>query len=348
MRKIIHKMILARLFIGAVLILALHGCAVRGPVVPAPVAGVPLSEICTKYNVSWQWDGVTQVVMMEYKGNKAKALVGSKTVLVGKEKIMLNLPLVRLNSVIYVPDDFETKVFAPFGIAPSPEISSEYLRYKTIIIDPGHGGKDPGTRGQGGSVEKDIVLDVSKKIKAILERAGIKVIMSRDSDEFISLEERSKMASKNNVDIFVSIHANFSRNKKVEGMEVYYVKTDKKSDLDEETRRINERVFVQQLNLKPSVADKIVADMMYAFKVSASGTIARRIAAGAQNDLNIINRGARECRFSVVRNSVVPAVLVEIGYVSNRSEEKRLKDPLYRTKIAETIAKSIIKYASDS
>jgi hypothetical protein len=90
------------------------GCATMPPS-PTTTAGIPLQEICKKYNVQWQFDSVTQVVLLDYKDNKAKALIGSPIVLIGQQKITLGSPLLRINSTIYVPSDFESKIIGPFG-----------------------------------------------------------------------------------------------------------------------------------------------------------------------------------------------------------------------------------------
>src|SRR5580704_2114638 len=108
-------MILRTLFYFFIL-LFLHGCGGRPVAPPTPLMGIPLDEVCSRYHVTWQWDGVTQVVMMEYRGNISRALVGSSTVLIGKQPIILSAPLRRENSTIYVPEDFEAKVLAPFGV----------------------------------------------------------------------------------------------------------------------------------------------------------------------------------------------------------------------------------------
>src|SRR5271167_2832446 len=105
-----------RIFIYFLMVLMLHGCGGRPVVVPSQPMGIPLQDVCRRYHVNWQWDGVTQVVMMEYRGNKSRALVGSSTVLIGQQQIILSAPLRRENSTIYVPEDFEAKVLAPFGV----------------------------------------------------------------------------------------------------------------------------------------------------------------------------------------------------------------------------------------
>ena len=172
-----------RILVYFCLILTLHGCGGRPVVTPTPPVGIPLQDVCDRYHVSWQWDGVTQVVMMEYRGNISKALVGSSTVLIGKQQITLSAPLRRENSTIYVPEDFESKILAPFGV-PIAGLSpvgkfiprachcyrcrSRWHKICGNTMAPGFG-----------MDEKDIVLDVAKRLKAepFWRVPGFKVIL---------------------------------------------------------------------------------------------------------------------------------------------------------------------------
>ncbi len=337
--------------VAAGIVLILHGCAGR-PTLPPPVEiGINLSDICNQYHVVWNWDGVTQVVLLEFKGNKAKALVGSNVVMVDKQRVTLSMPLKRINSSIYVSDDFEKKVLVPLGAVTTEgggKVDWSRMRVRTVVIDPGHGGKDPGTQGQTGLKEKTVVLDIGRQIRDYLQDAGLKVIMTRDSDEFITLPARTEIATKSDADLFVSIHANSNPSRKTEGIEVYFCKTRDKSDLEEEQRQKNEKMFAKRINSKYSpVVEDVLADMMYVYKVGASETLARRIVNHSSSESGGLNRGSRVCRFFVVRNTLIPAVLVEVGYLTNKHEEKKLSTPAYRQKIARAIANSIMKYASD-
>lgn len=340
-----------RLIAGVLLTLALHGCGGKPSVVQPPPAGIALNDMCSRYNVSWQWDGVTQVVILEFRNNKAKALVGSNVVLVGKDKIYLRQPLRRVNSTIYVPEDFEQLVLRPLGVVPGTKglpVDWSRLKVRSIVLDAGHGGKDPGAQGKT-TREKEVTLDIAKRVKILLEDAGIKVKMTRTTDVFISLPGRTEIASQTNADLFVSIHANSNPNRKTEGFEVYYVKTNGKSDLDEEQRDRNEKMFARQLNMRNSpVLREVVADMMYTFKKADSGKLARQMVKECSTHLNAANGGARTCRFFVVRNTLMPAVLVEVGYLTNRAEERKLATGAYRQKIAQAIARSIVNYATES
>ncbi len=339
-----------RLFLLIMVVAFIGGCATVPPV--TPTADIPLEDVCKRYNIQWQFDNVTQVILLEYKDHKAKALVGSAVVLIGQSKITLSGPLRRKNSTILVPSDFESKVIGPFGAVRSKlgySVETTSLKVRTIMIDPGHGGKDPGAKGFAGVREKDVVLDISKRLKVLLQEAGLKVLMTRESDSYPTLEERTKMGTDKDIDLFVSIHANSMPSRKIQGVEVYYVKTKNKRDLDEEQRQKNEKMFVRSLDSESNnTLNAIVADMMYQIKVRESGRVAMRLAHNISQDLSIPNRGARHCRYFVVRNTVQPAVLVETGFLTNKQEERRLNSSEYRQKLAESIARSILTYASSN
>lgn len=341
---------IAQVYFFLILVFILPGCGGRTVKPQEPLKGIPLQEVCDQYHVQWQWDGVTQVVLMQYQGNKAKALVGSNTVLVGRDKIMLSAPLRREKSVIYVPQDFESKVLAPFGVITKgiPRADLTTTRVRTIVIDPGHGGKDPGTKGMTSLTEKEVNLDIAKRLKELLQEAGLKVIMTRQTDVFVTLPGRTEIASKSDADLFVSIHANSSPNRKTDGIEVYYVRTAFKKDLEEEQRIKNEKMFLKSVNAQysPSLVN-IVGDMMYQRKVEESRKIAAKVARDTSRETLALNRGAKNCRFAVVRNTLIPAILVEVGYLSNREEERRLNTASYRQKVAEGIAHSVIEYANN-
>jgi len=340
-----------RILICFLLVLTLPGCGGSPVVAPTLPSGIALQDVCDRYHVSWQWDGVTQVVMLEYKGNKAKALVGSPVVLLGREKIVLSSPLRRDHSTIYVPEDFEDKVLAPFGVSMGrmPQLEG-FSRVHAIVIDAGHGGKDQGTMAPSGMNEKEIVLDIAKRLRVLLEGSGIKVIMTRDTDQFITLPQRTQIAAQSGADLFISIHVNSNQDKAIHGLLVYYIETIEKRYLTEAQRKINEHIFTQRLNPVASrTLQTIVADMMEALKTAQSQKLAKMIVREARQEgrLNVRGDGMRFCHFYVVRNTLVPAVLVETGFLSNRQERAKLVSPDHRQKIAEIIARGVLDYAND-
>jgi N-acetylmuramoyl-L-alanine amidase len=345
-----------RVFIYFLMLLTLHGCGGSPAVLPSPPVGIPLQDVCDRYHVTWQWDGVTQVVLMEYRGNISKALVGSSIVLIGQKQINLSAPLRREHSTIYVPEDFEAKVLAPFGVpiaGLSPVESSS--RVHVIVIDAGHGGKDRGTMDHSRDSyarmdEKDIVLDVTKRLRMLLEDAGLKVIMTRDTDDFISLPERTIIATKSGADLFVSVHVNSNEDHSVNGLLVYYLDTLGRKDINEEQRKENEQTFLKGLSADDSpTLQAIVTDMMDSFKTSQSLKLAKSIVRAARDmpGVKVRGDGIRICRFFVVRNTLIPVVLVETGFLTNHQEHNKLISPLYRQKMAEIIARGVLDYAND-
>jgi N-acetylmuramoyl-L-alanine amidase len=339
------------IWIYLLVVLALHGCAGRPAVVPNMPIGIPLADVCARYHVNWQWDGVTQEIMMEYKGNTSKAMVGSPIVLLGHNQITLSAPLRRENSTIYVPEDFESKVLAPFGV-PTPGLNpvESSSRVHTIVIDAGHGGKDRGTMSPWRSMdEKQIVLDVAERLRPLLEDAGIKVIMTRDTDDFISLPARTVITSQSRADLFVSIHVNSNRDHAVSGLLVYYLESVGWKEKEEAQRIENEHTFLDSLSANDTTTVRsIVDDMMDTLKSPYSKRLAKSIVnAARQNGVRVRGDGIRFCHFYVVRNTLVPAVLVETGFLTNRQEHNRLVSSEYRQKMAQVIAQGILDYANE-
>ena len=171
-----------------------------------------------------------------------------------------------------------------------------------IVIDPGHGGHDPGTIGIGGVREKDIILPISLDVAEILRKQDIEVILTRDSDNFISLQGRTDMANDLDADLFVSIHANAINLSRpdVNGLETYYYKSG---------RRLAEVIHWSILN-----------------------------------GVKIDNRNIRRARFYVLRHSTMPAVLVEVGFLTGAVDSSNLKNSNYRRQMAEAIARGIVEY----
>ncbi len=321
--------------------LLFKGCAAAPPV-QAPPEEYRLKELCERRNVAWELDSVSQVVTLSRNGLKAKAMVGSDLVIIGEKKITLSAPLKRSKGVVIVPPDFKHKVLDEL----SRKISYEARKFKQIVIDPGHGGKDPGTMGRSGLKEKTVVLDIAQRLKKELEGAGIKVMMTRDSDKFISLEERARMANKSQADLFISIHANASRAKSVQGLEVYSFR-----DIDKATWREIEsgehyRGMFRRLSMKQDdrTLEHILLDMLYSYKQAESRKLGRYLTKNTANSISSMNRGMRTSGFFVLKNTVIPAVLVEVGFLSNKEEERLLNTPSYRQEVADGLAKSIIEY----
>jgi N-acetylmuramoyl-L-alanine amidase len=219
------------------------------------------------------------------------------------------------------------------------------LKINRIVIDPGHGGHDTGTIGPGGLREKDLVLDVSLRLGALIEaRMGSKVVFTRSDDRFIPLEERTALANANQADLFLSIHANSSPEPSASGVETYYLNfTTSRDALDlaarenaDSTMTINELQGVLQ---KIALKDKVDESREFAQRIQAALSASSKAARNR-------DRGIRRAPFVVLIGATMPSVLAEIGFVSNVQDEKLMKRPETRQKIAESLYKGLSQYAS--
>jgi len=217
---------------------------------------------------------------------------------------------------------------------------------ETICIDPGHGGSDIGAVGKSNSKEKDITLKISQKLKSIIEsKLGLRVVMTRDKDSEVSLNSRVSIANNQKAQIFVSIHVNSSFRKGARGPETFFVSlkaTDQESyDLAQKENAAfsNMNNFAENDDLK-----MILWNMAQTEYIRESSKLAEFI----QGELNIlmstINRGVKQAPFRVLMRAAMPAVLVEIAFLSNPVEERRLKDEVFLGRVAQSIYLGISKY----
>ena len=229
----------------------------------------------------------------------------------------------------------------------------ERWRLDTVVLDAGHGGKDPGSQGKYGTKEKDVVLDITKRVGRLLEKnAGIKVVYTRDEDVFIGLIDRTKMANDANGKLFVSVHANSNPNRKIQGFETYLLRPGKSEDAIEVASREN---AVIKLEEKTGQYDNltgenlIMATMAQSMFMKESEDLAAIIQMELDKRLNTPNRGVKQAGFYVLIGASMPNVLVEVGYLSNPAEEKKLKQAVHKQRIAESIYEGIkhFKYSRE-
>ena len=322
--------------------LSLSGCATVKEKDFYPEA-LSLVSLCAKHSIEWTWDNTAGVMTLKRHPQTAKIMLNHDQVFFDGEWIALSGPCVMKNSAICIPPDFEEKVLERFGKA----VSYAIRKLHTIIIDPGHGGKDPGAIAKSGLQEKYVVLDISQKLKKILEGQGFQVIMTRAKDEFISLQERTEIASRQSADLFMSIHANAHPSKKVFGLEVHFLRGLTNKENQEPQRLKNQQLFFETLSMSrnsPPV-NGILTDLLLTQKMSESETLASRLAQETAQFIQTPNLGGKPSGFFVLRNTWIPAVLVEVGYLSNLQEGKLLSSAEYRQKIAEGIAQSLLHYS---
>jgi N-acetylmuramoyl-L-alanine amidase len=225
------------------------------------------------------------------------------------------------------------------------------LKIKRIVIDAGHGGKDEGTRGPTGLLEKELVLDVAKRVGALVqERLGVEVIYTRTDDTFIPLEQRTVIANDQMGDLLISIHANASTIKSVSGVEIYYLSfSNSKVDLETAAREnagaessVHE---LQTLLQKAMLNDKLKESSEFASKVlQAMAPPPPPVTSGAAA-AKVRSRGVRRAPFIVLIGAKMPSILAEIGFISNPADEALMAKPAHRQKIAESLARGIQDFA---
>lgn len=219
-----------------------------------------------------------------------------------------------------------------------------------IVLDPGHGGHDPGAIGQKGLREKEVVLKVGLYMKEILSKRldRVKIVMTRQKDEFISLQERAKIAnrlvSKDLSGIFLSIHANASLNKKARGTETFVLSP---TASDDEARAVAamENGVIETRKEETSL-NRILTRMLSYEYIRESIQLSAFIQQGYAQELKapVHNKAIKKARFIVLEETFMPAVLTEIGFITNREEEKKLRTEAYQRKVAEVIADGVCKF----
>lgn len=218
-------------------------------------------------------------------------------------------------------------------------------KIRRIVVDPGHGGHDPGAVGATGSQEKDVVLAIGLRLRELLrDELGVDVVMTRSTDVFIPLEERTAIANKVGADLFLSVHANAAPNRSAAGIETYYLnlaKTDKVAQLAaKENGTTLEKV---------SVLQAILFDLMANYKLNDSAHLADEVQKSLYKKVrshysDVRNLGVKQGPFYVLVGASMPSILVETAFLSNATEETRLKDPAYQEMAANGILEGVRSY----
>ena len=234
------------------------------------------------------------------------------------------------------------------SVARIKEVKNRW-RLDTIVLDAGHGGKDPGTMGQRGTKEKDIALDITKRVGLLLEKnTKLKVIYTREEDIFIPLWKRTKIANESNGKMFLSIHLNGSPNKSAYGFETYLLRPGKTEDAIEVASRENEVIkFEERTDNRYkdlSGENLIMATMAQSVFMKESEELAAMIQEEMAKKIKSKNRGVKQAGFHVLIGASMPNILIEAGYLTNRNEEKNLRNAKYRQTIANCIYKAIVKF----
>jgi N-acetylmuramoyl-L-alanine amidase len=252
---------------------------------------------------------------------------------------------------VVVPAQFYQRIMAPVvgklpEIPPREGVPQRTYTIRNIVIDPGHGAHDPGAiKGTGGVKEKDINLDIGLRLASILRDHNIDVTMTRQTDVFIPLIGRTRIANERGADLFVSIHSNAGL-RSYSGFEVYYLS----EAVDENTRALEAAenaplTFDEASFAEHSTAlDAILWDLIYTENRQESIELAKDIKKAMGRRLPSRDLGVKSARFVVLKYTRMPAVLIEVGFLTNPVERARLKNKYYRQMVAEAIADGMLAY----
>ncbi|HYN15180.1 MAG TPA: N-acetylmuramoyl-L-alanine amidase [Terriglobales bacterium] len=218
------------------------------------------------------------------------------------------------------------------------------LKIGKIVVDAGHGGHDTGTIGPDGLTEKALVLDVALRLGKLLEnRMGAEVVYTRDDDTFVPLETRTAIANKEQADLFISIHANSSRDPEARGVETYYLNFTSSADALEVAARenaVSEKSIHELQDLVKKIALKEKIEESREFAADVQQSLWSTAGKGTRN------RGVKKAPFIVLIGANMPSILAEISFLSNPGDEHKLETPEYRQKIAEALYRGLAKYVS--
>jgi len=229
----------------------------------------------------------------------------------------------------------------------APTAVSNGLR--KVVLDPGHGGKDPGALGPGGIAEKEIVLSIAKKLAVKLKtEMGTEVVLTRKDDRFVPLEDRTLLANSQDADLFISLHVNASPNADARGIETYYLD----NTTDEAAIRLAAR---ENATSRKNISDLqfILSDMMQNMKLEDSITLAHRLQAALVSGMSkfmgdVKDLGVKKALFHVLVGARMPSVLVEMFFITNKNESRAMADPNYQDAMVDALFEGIQKYAQSN
>jgi N-acetylmuramoyl-L-alanine amidase len=283
----------------------------------------------------------------EISSSEGKDLVRSVHAVNVEDGARVVMNLARKNTKVrLLPLENPTRLLVIFGPG-KKEVKKEEYRLEVVVVDPGHGGKDPGAMGPTGLQEKVVTLDIAKRLAELLKKnLGIKVILTRTKDEFVSLRERADIANKNEAELFISVHCNAARKRDTEGTETYFL-SEAKTDW---TRAVEAREnAVIRFELPEGSKDTasleyILWDMAQKEFLNESSELAELIHEQLTGRLSVEDRGLKQANFFVLRGCYMPAVLVEVAFLSNRKEEKLLRKKSFRQKAAEGVYEGVKEF----
>lgn len=283
----------------------------------------PLGSFAKAYGMNEVWNPKTQIASVQSTQLKFSFRAGSLYSSINGELRQMPAEAKMVNGRLHIPlqfgiDVFSGKIFQKPQLLQLQNIKAVKTPSKkgplTVLLDPGHGGPDTGARGRRGTLEKNINLDIARRVQGQLQAHGIQVLMTRNTDRFITLPCRISIEKKFKPDLFVSIHTNAARNRSVHGIEIFYYANANAKE--------NGACFKQNR--------------------SKSYQLARLVQSKIITNIRKTSRGVKNARYFVLRNSDTPAILIEVGFISHPWEEKSLLQKDYRDQMAQAIAQAIL------
>jgi N-acetylmuramoyl-L-alanine amidase len=231
------------------------------------------------------------------------------------------------------------------SVTPPQPVPPRAKSYTTIVIDPGHGGRDPGAHGQRGTEEKDITLKVALRLRELLRKdPTVRILMTRERDVFVELEDRARFANTNEADLFISIHVNSHPQRSVRGIEIYHFGEAK----DQRALELAARENGTPLSSTGMGWEYLVADLLTTKKIEASLELAWNTKEAMISSLNghytLVDHGVKTAPFYVLRFTSMPSILAEIAYISNTAEEDLLRTPAFTSRVAESLHEGVTAF----
>jgi len=363
-----------------ILLLTLTGAAPEKSIHVEQINGVPyvsLHRLVNTLGIESSFDPVFQKGRLYHKSHYLVYKTGYASIIIDNRLVNESYPVIRMNGGIFLPKDTALLITETFfsnslitekngkiiiSDAPVPEKKGEKTalpenkgKIAFIILDPGHGGKDPGAIGKGGLKEKTINLQVAKKIEGILKKelTGLKIKLTRSDDRFIELAERAEIANrelrKDVNGLFISIHVNASISSRISGFETYFLSQNPTNEEARKTATLENNVIVLENNGKGkhkyNDLEYMEALMLTTQIQKESSVLADAIQQGMDKKITEFkSRGVHKADFYVLRGALMPAVLAEIGFITHQKEASYLKRDAYQNKIAEGISSGILKF----
>ncbi|MBI4431526.1 MAG: N-acetylmuramoyl-L-alanine amidase [Candidatus Omnitrophica bacterium] len=312
---------------------------------------LPVLPFCLENGIDAEWDGVARRVIFR-KAGRFLTLMPDVTLanIDGAVRPLDQAPKEQFGALL-IPEAFTRADWWPWKfsgetkeITPARPLEPKKQR---IVIDPGHGGFDQGAVGAYGLMEKELVLQISNELARQLSSAGMEVVMTRTDDRFVPLEERSKMAAQSEGGLFISVHANAAKSKAASGFEIYYLS----EAIDDYARAVaayeNSAVEFEVDKAEKPPVDPTVWDILLTEKRRESIMLAKLMSGRLTRSRLTKNRGVKGAEFRVLMNTRVPALLLELGFVSNPQEARNLADPAYQRQLVLVLEEGILEYLEE-